>query len=668
MKTFISIVFLTLAVTLFSQNTKIDSLQQRLNQAKGTERIMVLNDLAYAYGYVDFNKSISLAKEALYLAETHKYNKAKALTYDILGRAYFISGNNKVAEEYYNKCIETANKYGTKDDIYKALRHKTILISTTCNLEQQEVLKDSIEAIHVFKQYLYLTISEKNYVDFLEGLTSFVYVFYSPSNESSTIKDFFLEIKKTSKNDNELLAVIYANEGLFYRLKLDYFRAVEKYMNALKLTKSVSNQIAYLERIGVYYFELKKYSEADHFLQKALRLHVSNQNNPSKYIYYLLNADLGANYIQLKDYKKALTHLLKAIECDKFSERDKGALLGNIGNTYQLLDSLQKSELYYSKANIIFDRLDNKNDLLALLNSRADLLKKQHRISQLSKVIHQIAKMESEVGEYYILYDSYQLLSDYYEKSGNYKKSNEYLKKWITANDSINNKELVNKMKEFEFKYETEKKEQQIVLQQTTIRNKDQLLVFVIIAGSLILAALLVIFILYRIRNNAYKQLVYQSLENTSNVQLVRIEDDTEDENIVVTKNGNSQLDEGLKNQIEISLNKQLDAKVYLEPNLILKTLAEKCDTNRSYLSQFINERYNLNFNTFINTLRINEAKHILSDRDNNIPLKELYLLLGFTTYSVFNEAFKKHVGVTPNFYLKTVKDLYEASDVTKIQ
>jgi len=223
-------------------------------------------------------------------------------------------------------------------------------------------------------------------------------------------------------------------------------------------------------------------------------------------------------------------------------------------------------------------------------------------------------------------------------------------------------------MKEFEFKYETKKKEQLIALQLNTIKDKNLLLALSIIAGSLIFAALLVIFILYRIRNKAYKQLVYQSLQNTSNAQLLKIEEPTDEVDVTEIKSINSVLDESLKSHIEVSLNKQIDSKIYLEPNIILKTLAEKCDTNRSYLSQFINERYNMNFNTFINTLRINEAKQILSDKDNNIPLKELYLRLGFNTYSVFNEAFKKHVGVTPAFYLKTVKDLFDVSNPNKIQ
>lgn len=41
MKIFTSISFLALTTGLFSQSMKIDSLQQRLNQAKGTDRISI---------------------------------------------------------------------------------------------------------------------------------------------------------------------------------------------------------------------------------------------------------------------------------------------------------------------------------------------------------------------------------------------------------------------------------------------------------------------------------------------------------------------------------------------------------------------------------------------------------------------------------------------------
>jgi AraC-like DNA-binding protein/tetratricopeptide (TPR) repeat protein len=658
MKIFISLLFLAVSVSLFSQNTKIDSLEQKLTQAKGTDRIFVLNDLAYAYGYVDFNKSISLAKEALLLAEKQEYNKSKALTYDILGRAYFISGNYKVAEEYYNNCISTANKYGTKDDIYKALRHKILLYANG-------FITDTTEVREVFEQYISMTIKKNKYTDFTESLQIFIWVYQSQPSQSSFIKEYLKDLKKRTKGDTEFLALIYASEAFFYEKKLDYFRAIQKYDEASKLTNDIAIKISRLERIGVIYFEVKKYNQSVHYYDEALQLLKNNKCETKNNLMYLIEADLGATYLQLKDYKTALYYLQTALKSPSFTNRDKGAILNNIGVAYLLEDSLEKSDFYINKAISILDAVNDADAKLAFLNSKAELLIKQNKQTQLSDVINEISVLVNNIQDYYIVCDSHKLLSDFYEKMGNYKKSNEYLKKWIVANDSISNREFINKMSEFQFKYETEKKEQQIIMQQSTIRQKDKLIVLSLVAGSLILAALLVIFTLYRIRNKAYKLLVYQSLKNTSNAELVKIDadDHPDEENTNEIRYTSSALDEGLKNQIEILLNKQLELKVFGQSDLTLKILSERCNTNRTYLSQFINERYHTNFNTFINTLRVNEAKLILSDINNDIPLKELYLRLGFNTYSVFNEAFKKNVGVTPHFYQKTVKDLIGASN-----
>ncbi|MCK9639354.1 MAG: AraC family transcriptional regulator [Prolixibacteraceae bacterium] len=665
-KIFISIILLTVSVSLFSQNTKIDSLQQKLTIAKGHERILVLNDLAFAYGYVDTNKSIDFAKEALRLAETLEYNKATALTYDILGRAYFISGDYKAAEEYYNKCLLTANKYGTKDDVYKALRHKTLLYLNGFH-------NDSTESLPVFKQFVDMTIEKRNYADFLEILKIYIYVFNNQQSTHSLITKYLAELMNRTKSDNEFQAAIYASEGFYFNVRLDFFSAIEKYGQALKLTKEVPFKVNSLERIGSIYFEIRRYKESVKYYDEALLLAKNNEFESKKLLLYLIEADLGASHLQLKDYKTALQSLKNALVNPYFSNRDKATILNNLGVAYLSVDSLDKADLYINEAISIINAIKDADAKLAFLNSKAELLIKSRAVDkkikseqliQLLDIMNEISKLANDVKDYYVIYDSYQLLSDYYGKSGNYKKSNEYLKKWVIVNDSINNREFVNKMSEFRFKYDTEKKEQQINTQQIIIEQKDKLIVLSVIAGSFIFAALLVIFILYRIRNKAYRILVYQSLENTGHAQLVKMTNITDEDDPIVISNSGSALDEELKNQIDISLNKQLDLKVYLEPNLLLKTLAERCDTNRSYLSQFINERYSMNFNTFINMLRINEAKKIISDRNNDIPLKELYLRLGFNTYSVFNEAFKRSVGVTPNFYFKTVNDLFDASNL----
>ncbi|HEY5589595.1 MAG TPA: helix-turn-helix domain-containing protein [Paludibacter sp.] len=653
MKTILTTILFTISFSLFSQNTKIDSLQQKLTQTKGNEKILLLNDLANEYGYVDFNKSISLAKEALRLAVIQKFNITKARSYNIIGRAYFISNNYKVADAYYNKGIATATKYNTQDDIYKALRLKTLLYING-------YIPDSIEAKEVFKRYINLTIEKNSYIDFTESLKILIYVYQSQPSNSSFVKEYLAELKNRTKKNTEFLAAISAGEAFICEQNLEYFCAIQKYDQASKLTNDIAIKVTHLERIGVIYFDTRKYDLSVYYYNDALQLVDTHEFESKNFMKYLLEADLGASYLQLKKYSTAIFSLQKALQCQTFSKRDKGTIYNNIGTAYLFVDSLDQADLYINKAISMLDAINNVDVKLAFLNTKAELLIKKEQWIKLAAVINEISKLVNKVQDYYIVDESYQILSNYYQKAGNFKKSNEYLKKLITANDSISNREFVTKMSEFQFKYQTEKKEQQIALQQDIIKNRNQLLVFVVIAGSIILAALLVIFILYRIRNKAYKLLVYQSMEYKNSAQLIKIEENTDEEDTIEIKNGNSALDKELKIQIEISLNKQLDIKVYLKPNLILKTLAEKCNTNRSYLSQFINERYNMNFNTFINELRISEAKRILSDKNNDLPLKELYIRLGFSTYSVFNEAFKKHIGVTPAFYLKTVKDLID--------
>ena len=655
MKTIFTVILFVISFSLFSQNSRIDSLQQKLSHANGSEKVLVLNELAIAHWNVDLSKSISYGKEALRLADQLKFTKAKARTYNIIGVAYFNSNNFDVANQYYNMCISTAKKHGTKDDIYKALGNKVLLYFNG-------YVKDSVDQIQIYKQYINLIIERRNYIDLSEIIRSFVYVFHSKQSDKLVI-EYLTYLRNQTKDNSEIQAVLSAGEGYYYTLNNDYFKAIESYKIALNLTKIKSYKILYLDRIGIIYFEVRKYEESLNFYKEALQLIDNNDFELKINMKYLVSADMGASYLQLKDYKSAITYLQFASQNSNFVSIDKCAIYNNLGLAYLSTDNIKNADFYLSKAFSISDPINNVSGKLANLNSIAELSIKRNQLNKLKGTLNKISTLVPEVKDYYIISDSYKLLSDYYGKTGNYKKSNEYLKKMMTANDSISNREFVNKMSEFQYKYETDKKGEQISLQQRIIKQKDQFILFSVIAGSAFFAALVAIFILYRIRNQAYKLLVYQSLENTNNAALLNRDDNTNKENATEMKCCNTGIDEELKSHIETSLNKQLECKVFLEPNLTVITLADKCNTNRNYLSQFINERYAMNFNTFINMLRINEARQLLADKNNDLPLKELYLKLGYNSYSVFNEAFKKNIGVTPAFYLKTIKNLVDGSN-----
>jgi AraC-like DNA-binding protein len=72
-------------------------------------------------------------------------------------------------------------------------------------------------------------------------------------------------------------------------------------------------------------------------------------------------------------------------------------------------------------------------------------------------------------------------------------------------------------------------------------------------------------------------------------------------------------------------------------------------------LSQVINEQFSSNFNDFINSYRVEDAKKMLMDPEGrNFTIASIAYDSGFNTLSAFNVAFKKFTGVTPSqFRLK---------------
>jgi AraC-like DNA-binding protein len=95
--------------------------------------------------------------------------------------------------------------------------------------------------------------------------------------------------------------------------------------------------------------------------------------------------------------------------------------------------------------------------------------------------------------------------------------------------------------------------------------------------------------------------------------------------------------------------------KPYLDPDLTVSTLGEKISLPRHIISQVINSGLKMNFYSFINGYRIEEAKKMFEDpkyKDKNII--EIAYLAGFTSKSHFNLSFKKATGLTPKEFRKT--------------
>lgn len=92
--------------------------------------------------------------------------------------------------------------------------------------------------------------------------------------------------------------------------------------------------------------------------------------------------------------------------------------------------------------------------------------------------------------------------------------------------------------------------------------------------------------------------------------------------------------------------------KPYLEPHITVERLAIKLKVSPKLLSSTINNELQMNFFEMISNYRVNEAKVRLIDVElRDKPICEIMKHCGFNSKSVFNQAFKKAMGVTPSFY-----------------
>ena len=92
--------------------------------------------------------------------------------------------------------------------------------------------------------------------------------------------------------------------------------------------------------------------------------------------------------------------------------------------------------------------------------------------------------------------------------------------------------------------------------------------------------------------------------------------------------------------------------KIYTDPELDINKLSEKLELSKHQLSEILNDKLNVNYWTYINSCRIEEAKRLLIENPEDSILKIAYSV-GFNSNSVFYTAFGKITDISPSEYRK---------------
>lgn len=92
--------------------------------------------------------------------------------------------------------------------------------------------------------------------------------------------------------------------------------------------------------------------------------------------------------------------------------------------------------------------------------------------------------------------------------------------------------------------------------------------------------------------------------------------------------------------------------KKYKDKDYSAKKLAVDLGTNTRYISAVVNVRFHMNYTSFVNKYRIEEAMSILIDkRYQELRIEEVSDMVGFANRQSFYASFYRVTGITPKEY-----------------
>jgi tetratricopeptide (TPR) repeat protein len=452
MKHSVLILFCLLAsLSSYTQQSKIDSLFLALQATKtDTIRVKLLYNIADEFLFTKPVKAIEYAKLGIALSEKNGFIKGQSICLNALGRAYLNIGK-----------LDTA---------------------LSCFEKRYEIVKELKDSIEIARVYINMGIIFSHFGDYKKAIG-----LYKKANRIST-----------AYNEKSLLAKGYINIGAVYQHQAEYSLALEYYLKTCKIYEDEKNERDIgmpLMNISIIYSYLKQYDKAKQYaleaktkFEKANNLEgvgevlqvlssiYSREGNIENMIKYLkeakaifeetqtifyqaiVNQGLGAAYLELRENEKALGYFNTALPiAQKVGDnRLISVLFGNIGEAYSYMGDFPKALEYTRKSEKILKKINDKQSLLETLTNFIEIFS---RINQPDSV-------------------------------------KKYLMKYKQLSDTIYNEQNNKSIAEMQAKYESEKKDKEI-LALTLDAQKKKNTIFVILSGIVVL----VIVLLFGFRN-----------------------------------------------------------------------------------------------------------------------------------------------------------------------
>ncbi len=509
-----------------------------------------------------------------------------------------------------------------------------------------------------------------------------------------------LKIKDTIQ-----IILFYMNRGSDYYYKAEYSKAMKAYKNSGKYYRALGiktnnekisplDYAKLLNNMGTAYIKTGHYDSSLVFFIRSVKIKEA-QNAPASMM-IVGEINIGSIYLAIKDYENSEIWLNKALSDAKL-EKDSGHMArcyANLGVLYKKVGDTSKAIDNYKNGLAINESLGDHRNLAIVCQNLALLLSSQKKYNEaydcyrralannnkihannsrlhlaISRIYFEQYKYDStishgnialklakESGNKGVQLEGNELLYKAYEGKKEYSKAYKYINKYLILKDSINTKDNQEYIQNLKAEFETERKENEILLlkelnqsehlKSVAIQSRQQIIIItVLLALALVVVAALYYFTKRKRERELYlveKKLLETKLQNKE-LSGKKMKDEISFKTKQLTTHALNMLQ---RNKILIGIQEklnnlahQVDDKFSMEFKSITKDISKNQKTEKDWeLFRNYFENVNKDFNNKLREINPNLSTHdyrLAALISLNLNIKETSELLNISPSSV---------------------------------
>jgi tetratricopeptide (TPR) repeat protein len=334
-----------------------------------------------------------------------------------------------------------------------------------------------------------------------------------------------------------------SNMGVALRIKGNYEKALSMYMAALSIGDSLNDDkgISHLyNNIGVIYRTQGLMDKAGEYFRKSLEIKQKIGDEAGIGTAY---NNIGEILEEGKNYKEALEHFHKALAIrGKLNDkRGVGVSLNSIGDLYLRIGEIDKALEYFEKSLILKKELNDKEGICVTYHSMSECFRQKNDLKTAMIYASKSLEIAQEMGARLRIMRAYQIMEKIAADSKDFEKAYQYLWLFKSYQDSLYDEKQSMQIVEMQTKFQTNQKEQELLLQKSENQYQKKLLIGVSIGLFSMLILTFLLFYNFRAKKKAKELLeaLYFELNEQKEEITVQAEELREANDEILSMNDN---------------------------------------------------------------------------------------------------------------------------------